>query len=409
MKTEVQQLKPALRFPEFEGEWVETKLGNISTFSKGKGVSKKDIEAKGKNECIRYGELYTKYREVIEVIVSKTNIEISESILSEKNDVIIPSSGETQLDIATASCVLKNGVILGGDLNIIRSNVNGVFLSYLLNNNRKKEIARLAQGNSVVHLYNKQLATLKINLPKSNEQQKIASFLTTIDSRIQALEKKKSSLEQYKKGVMQKIFTQEIRFKDEDGKDFPEWEEKKLGEVALTPEYGMNSAAKKFDGKHKYLRITDIDEITQTFKPNPLTSPSGGIDEKYLLREGDLVFARTGASVGKSYLYNPKDGELYFAGFLIRFRINNALPKYIFYQTQSYYYRKWVSVYSMRSGQPGINANEYKSITIPLPSLAEQTHITNFLTAIDKKIALVNEQIEKTKAYKKGLLQKMFV
>ena len=144
---------PELRFEGFEGEWEEKRLGKIAKFSKGKGIAKKDIIEGGKNECIRYGELYTIYNEVINSIASKTDVSLKKSVVSDKNDVIIPSSGETQLDIATASCVLKDGVILGGDLNIIKSKLNGVFLAYLLNNSKKTAIAKLAQGNSVVHLY----------------------------------------------------------------------------------------------------------------------------------------------------------------------------------------------------------------------------------------------------------------
>jgi type I restriction enzyme S subunit len=241
---------PKLRFPEFEEEWEENKLGNIAVFLKGKGISKSDISDDGENECIRYGELYTTYNEVISSVISKTNVTLDISVLSEENDVIIPSSGETQLDIATASCVLKKGVILGGDLNIIKSQLNGVFLSYLLNNSKKKDIAKLAQGNSVVHLYNKQLGILKLNYPNSEEQQKIANFLTSIDNRIQTLEKKKSLLEQYKKGVMQKIFSQEIRFKDTsatfsagDGKEFPEWEKRKFADVLF--EHKLKSTGKE--------------------------------------------------------------------------------------------------------------------------------------------------------------------
>ncbi|MGO3708075.1 restriction endonuclease subunit S, partial [Mesonia hippocampi] len=178
-----------MRFPEFEDEWKEEKLEKIARFSKGKGISKSDISIDGSIECIRYGQLYTEYSEVIEKIVSKTNLDKKELILSEENDVIIPASGESQIDIATASCVKKSGVALGGDLNIIKSEINGVFLSYYLNNTKKIDIAKLSQGISVVHLYSSQLKTLKLNLPSSKEQTKIADFLTVINFRIQTQNK----------------------------------------------------------------------------------------------------------------------------------------------------------------------------------------------------------------------------
>ena len=134
---------PALRFPEFGGEWERKMLGEIAGFSKGKGLSKMEVMENGVNRCIRYGELYTKYGEVIDEVVSKTNLDLSISVVSEANDVIIPASGETQIDIATASCVLNSGIILGGDINIIKTKNNGVFLSYYLNSKKKIEIAKL--------------------------------------------------------------------------------------------------------------------------------------------------------------------------------------------------------------------------------------------------------------------------
>ena len=220
---------PHLRFPEFEGEWEKKKLGEVARFSKGKGISKADITEDGLTECIRYGELYTYYREAINTIKSKTNLEHKYLVFSEANDVIIPASGETQIDIATASCVLKSGVALGGDLNIIKTENNGLFLSYYLNSKRKMDIANLAQGISVVHLYSSQLSLLNLNLPNLTEQSKIATFLTAVDEKLQALKKKKSLLEVYKKGVMQKLFSQELRFKSEDGEEFGDWERRSWG------------------------------------------------------------------------------------------------------------------------------------------------------------------------------------
>ena len=156
-------LAPKLRFPEFSGDWEEKKLGDIAAFSKGKGISKSDIDDYGSLECIRYGELYTSYNELIKDIHSKTNIAKENVNLSQIGDVLIPSSGETAIDLATASCVLKNGVAIGGDLNIIRSDIDGVFNAYYLNNSKKNSIARLSQGSSVIHLYSNHLKELKLN------------------------------------------------------------------------------------------------------------------------------------------------------------------------------------------------------------------------------------------------------
>ena len=185
--------------------WKEKKLKDITVFSKGKLISKEDISEIG-IECIRYGELYTTYNEVINNIISKTNLDISNLVLSEENDIIIPCSGETAIDIAKASCVTKSGVALGGDLNILKLSENGIFLSYYLNNKAKYQIASLAQGASVVHLYEEHLKKLKVKLPCLEEQQKIADFLSFIDNKIEKLSSKLEELKEFKKGLLQQMF-----------------------------------------------------------------------------------------------------------------------------------------------------------------------------------------------------------
>lgn len=188
------------------GEWEEKKLGEVAKFSKGKWISKADIDENGVVECIRYGELYTTYRETISVIKSKTNLDVQDLVLSEANDVIIPASWETEIDIATASCVLLSGIALGWDLNILKTKLNGVFLSYYLNNAKKKEIANLAQWIAVVHLYSSQLQNLGIEIPSFPEQQKIASFLSEIDKKIESIGWEIEQAEKWKKGLLQGMF-----------------------------------------------------------------------------------------------------------------------------------------------------------------------------------------------------------
>lgn len=198
-----------IRFKDENGEdypeWEEKCLGSVTKFSKGKGISKKEITNNG-IECIRYGELYTTYTEKIEKIYSKTNLLKNELILSEANDVVIPSSGETAIDIATASCVMKDGVALGGDINILKTDMNGLFLAYYINNPAKIEVASLSKGVSVVHLYEKDLKILNIRFPSLLEQQKIANFLASIDDKISNIEKSLEELKTYKKGLLQKMF-----------------------------------------------------------------------------------------------------------------------------------------------------------------------------------------------------------
>lgn len=174
-----------MRFPEFNGEWEKKRISEFCTLLKGTGISKDQLSTNG-NPCILYGELYTKYKaEIINEVLSCTELDANTLVKSKVNDVIIPCSGETAIDIATARYVPFDDVLLGGDLNILRSNkVNGSFLAYQLNGKRKYDIARVAQGVSVVHLYGEHLKNIVISLPVIEEQQKISRLLHLLDERI---------------------------------------------------------------------------------------------------------------------------------------------------------------------------------------------------------------------------------
>jgi len=202
------ETQPRLRFPEFQdaGEWEETTLGEKSSILRGKGISKADLDPHGLQACIRYGELYTRYGETIREVVSRTKVPASELFISKPDDVIIPSSGETKIDIAKASCVLAGGIALGGDLNVIRSNLNGTFLSYYLNGPKRLDIAKVAQGDTVVHLYPHQLEALHIAVPTLPEQQRIADCLSSLDALITAATQRLATLKTHKQGLMQQLF-----------------------------------------------------------------------------------------------------------------------------------------------------------------------------------------------------------
>ncbi|BAZ43397.1 type I site-specific deoxyribonuclease [Chondrocystis sp. NIES-4102] len=199
-----------IRFKQDDGkpfpDWQKKKLGEVANFHKGKGISKDNLVDSGKLKCIRYAELYTSYNEVINHVLSSTNLDSHDLILSIENDVIIPSSGETSLEIAKAACVKISGVALGGDLNILRTKINGCFLAHYLNYYKKNEIARIAQGNTVVHLYNSHLKTINIEIPVNKEQEKIANFLTSIDKKIDAVSLQIEKIEEFKNGLLQKMF-----------------------------------------------------------------------------------------------------------------------------------------------------------------------------------------------------------
>ena len=374
-----------MRFPEFTEKWETRALGEIATFSKGKGISKSDIEENGITECIRYGELYTHYREVINEIKSKTNVNTSTLVLSEKNDVIIPASGETTIDIATASCVLKSGIALGGDLNIIKTNNNGIFLSYYLNSKKKMEIANLAQGISVVHLYSSQLASLSLSLPELNEQNRISSFLPLLDERIQTQNKIINDLRTLKSATAKKIFSQELNFKDDDGNKFPEWVMKNLGEVCLNVASGKD----KIDDNGNFNLYGSTGIIGKTNN----VSYCGNY----------ILIARVGANAGYLNKVNEKFGVTDNT-IVVELRSNES-TEFIYYILENFGLNKLI----FGSGQPLITGGQLKNIVLRFPSIPEQVKIANFLSSIDSKIDIETELLQKLEEQKKILLQQMFV
>ncbi|MCY4594727.1 MAG: restriction endonuclease subunit S [Bryobacterales bacterium] len=199
---------PRLRFSEFQrdGDWKLDQIGNVASITKGKRVSKADITKGGGTPCIRYAELYTHYREVIREVVSHTNVPHEDLMLSQAEDVIVPASGETRVDIARAACVLAERVALGSDLNILRSDLYGPFFSYLLNSPLRQTIARVAQGDTVAHLYPKQLSQVWLAYPLRLEQQKIADCLGSLDNLIAGEDQKLDLLKTHKQGLLQQLF-----------------------------------------------------------------------------------------------------------------------------------------------------------------------------------------------------------
>ena len=191
-----------------------------------------------------------------------------------------------------------------------------------------------------------------------------------------------------------------------------DWEQRKLGECMDSFEYGLNAAAKEYDGTHKYIRITDIDDETHNFIQSNLTSPDIDFNSDvsdYKLNINDIVFARTGASVGKTYLYNPSDGDLYYAGFLIRGKVNEACDAGFIYQnTLTRDYDSFIRITSQRSGQPGVNSKEYATFRLNIPCKDEQEKISELLNRLDKLFTLHQRKLDNLKLKKKALLQKLF-
>ena len=170
----------------------------------------------------------------------------------------------------------------------------------------------------------------------------------------------------------------------------------------------MNAAAKNYDGLNKYIRITDIDEASSTYTDKDIVSPDGVLTDNYLVNNRDILLARTGASTGKSYLYKKSDGKLYYAGFLIRANVTTHDPYFVFSQLHTHRYWRWVSIMSARSGQPGINSQEYSSFPIYTTSIEEESKIAKLLSLLDERIATQSKIIEDLKKLKSAIIEKLY-
>lgn len=411
------KLVPELRFPEFlnEGEWVDNKLGDIAEFFKGKGISKLEVVPTGKVPCIRYGELYTTYNEIIDEVKSFTNVPINELFVSKANDIIIPSSGETKEDISTASCVIKDNIALGGDINIIRTKHNGIFLSYYLNNAKKNEIAKIAQGISVIHLYNEQLRTLSISLPILAEQQKIVQCLSSIDELIVATKGKVDYLKEYKRGMMQKLFPAkgktlpELRFPEFNNEE--EWEEEVLG---MTYKVQGGFAFKSNEFRTKGVPIIRISNIPNDSLNVDLSNCVFYEDlpnmSNFIVRKGDLVIAMSGATTGKTAKYK-EDTMAYLNQRVGIFRSKSSSNKYSFLcqWIQSDHFANQLLRILAAGAQPNISSTDIENITWRYPkNIKEQQKIAFVLSSIDEMIEQYYEKLKALEQHKKGLMQQLF-
>ena len=253
---------------------------------------------------------------------------------------------------------------------------------------------KMAAGSTFESINSDVVKNAEMPVPQDiEEQEKIGSYFIRLDHLITLHQRKCDNMKKIKKFMLQKMFPKK-------GEKFPEirfegftdaWEQRKLGEMATSFEYGLNVAAKEYDGENKYIRITDIDDNTHEFLTENLTSPDDDLTdaENYKLAKGDILFARTGASVGKSYIYRDSDGLVYYAGFLIRARIKEEYDvEFVFQNTLTDRYRKYIAVTSQRSGQPGVNAQEYSKFEIQVPEKEEQIKIGCYFRALDHLITL---------------------
>ena len=390
---------PHLRFPEFSGEWEETTLGKISEITKGSGISKDQLSEQG-SPCILYGELYTKYKsEIIGEVYSRTELDSSSLVKSKANDVIIPCSGETAIDISTARCVLFNNILLGCDLNIIRlKNDDGGFFAYQLNGVRKTDIARVAQGVSVVHLYGENLKQITVYHPAIEEQKKITRVLSLIDERIATQNKIIEDLKKLKSAINKQVFAQEpnlwcrldILFSKGKAGGTPTSTNKEYynGEI---PFLSINDITKQ----GKYVRYTE-NHLSQS----GLENSSAWVVPKYSLIVSMYV------SVGLVTI-NEIPTTTSQAMFAMQLK-DKGLLDYLYYYL-SYFKYRYIHKYLETGTQSNINADIIRGIMIPIYGHSRNMKIASTLQGIDVKIDNELSVLKLHNKQKNYFLSQMFI
>ena len=388
-----------MRFPEFSGEWEETTLGKISEITKGSGISKDQLSEQG-SPCILYGELYTKYKsEIIGEVYSRTELDSSSLVKSKANDVIIPCSGETAIDISTARCVPFNNILLGGDLNIIRlKNDDGGFFAYQLNGVRKTDIARVAQGVSVVHLYGENLKQITVYHPAIEEQKKITRVLSLIDERIATQNKIIGDLKLLKSAIIEEHYKKT---------------EKQIVSVAdLGQPFNVGNLSKEDLSETGHLCII-YGELFTTYGAtiNVVESHTHKFHGMTLSRKGDLLFPSS-TTVDAVSLIAPSvinvDGVV-LGGDMFGIHISSDFnPQYL-----SYFFnliaRNQFAKYAKGSTIIHLHYKEIEKAKLLLPSLEEQNRMATCMAAFDERITIENTIQKSLMIQKQYLLRLMFI
>ena len=392
---------PHLRFPEFTGEWKETTLDKIAEITKGSGISKDRLSEYG-SPCILYGELYTKYKsEIINEVYSRTELDSSLLVKSKANDVIIPCSGETAIDISTARCVPFNNILLGSDLNIIRLKYDdGGFFAYQLNGVRKKDIACVAQGVSVVHLYGENLKQIRVYYPAIEEQKKITHLLSLIDERIATQNKIIEDLKKLKSAIVDMLLCNQNS------------EMLKLGDIGYfvrgltyaNEDVTENKAATAVIRANNlnYGNHVDKGEVVYVSR-TPATSQ--------ILRKGDIVICMANGSsalVGKNSYYPFNDGQSTVGAFCGIYRTSHPLAKWLM-QSQRYKRLVYQSLQGGNGAIANLNGDDILNMSFPVMEKEKSKSIIFILEAIEKSLA-VNKDLQRSYSTQKShLLKQMFI
>lgn len=409
---------PKLRFPEFEGEWKKLKLEKISS-----KIGSGKTPLGGENVYQKVGISFIRSQNVLNDKLNlddvKIPLEIHNSMLSSKvlpNDILLNITGGS----IGRSCVVPSDFVEGNvnqHVAIIRLiQDNPKFLQSILSSWRGQKLIYEGQtGSGREGLNFESIKSFKIAFPSLPEQHKIATFLTSIDARIQLLERKKAQLETYKKGVMQQLFSQRLRFKQEDGGEFPEWEEKRLGEIGYTFN-GLTGKTKEDFGEGKpyvqYMQIFSNSRI----KPEEfgLVSINDG-ENQSLVKYGDVFFttsSETPKEIGTSSVMLDDVGEVYLNSFCFGYRpksLDVIIPEFARFLFRSEMFRKKVIPLAQGSTRYNLSKVELMRLSVILPNVNEQRKIASFLSSLDAQIEAVGAQIGESREFKRGLLREMFV
>ncbi|MDU8886318.1 restriction endonuclease subunit S [Yeosuana sp. MJ-SS3] len=406
------QLVPALRFKEFDGEWSIVTLGDTSEIVGG-GTPETVNESywNGKHQWFTPTELKSKYVSESKRTITDLGLKKSSAKLLPKGTLLF-SSRATVGDISIA---LREVCTNQGFQSFIvnEDNDNEFLYNWIIKH--KNLFLKRASGSTFLEISKKEILKLKTLIPSLTEQQKIASFLSAVDEKIQQLTKKKELLEQYKKGVMQQLFSGQLRFKDENGNPYPDWEEKRLGEIGKTFN-GLTGKTKEDFGEGKpYIQYMQIFRGSK-INPDEFGFVKLNENEKQSRAQfGDAFFttsSETPKEIGTASVLLDKIEELYLNSFCFGYRPNNIellVPQFLQFLLRSEIFRRKIIPLAQGSTRYNMSKVELMKLKVDIPQKEEQQKIATYLSSIDTKIEAVNNQITQTQTFKKGLLQQMFV
>ena len=404
-----EKLVPSLRFPEFNSEWKRNTIAKTFSIFNGYAFSSSDSIKENGVKWVKIADVgVDNMKEDNLSYLPKKFIDSYKKFVLKEGDYVLALTRpilDDRLKIARINDFFHNSLLNQRVGKIVTSHNQDFVFNLLKRRKLVKEIENNIAGSDPPNLSSKEIRNIKVYLPEDKEQQKIASFLSAVDEKINQLQRKKELLQAYKKGMMQQLFSQQLRFKNEDGNDFPEWEEKKLGEVGEIVN-GLTYSPNDIDDNGVIvLRSSNVKKRRIDLEDQVRVSV-----EKYNpVKTGDiLICVRNGSKrlIGKNALIRNKDENLAFGAFMSVFR--SGYNEYIFHLFGSDIYKKQV-YQNLGATINSINGSDLKKFKIPFPSKEEQTKIASFLSALDAKIDTVSTAIIQTQDFKKGLLQQMFV